>query len=102
MAAATQDALGDHGVLEHRSAGRPEQRAVEVDEHGAGRISHATRYRPAADRRVRRRNCTSGAPSWPATAIGTARVDMAHGSVGAHRPWTRQRDRQGGKAVPSH
>ena len=49
---------------------------------------------------LRRRNCTPGAPASPATAIGTAGVDLAHGSVGAHRALDAAKGPPGGEGGP--
>ena len=50
MAPGGQDALGVHGLLEDRAAGRPDQRAVEVDEDGTGGSGMPSRYRRADGR----------------------------------------------------
>ena len=65
-----EDPLGHHGLLHHGPAGRPEECAVEIDEHRTGLRSHATRYRPTSG---------SGRASWPGDRLVPAGSDVTPG-----------------------
>ncbi len=83
--------LGHHRLVEDGTTGRPDEGPVEIDEDGAAGIGHRLTL-PSGVLGGQASAVDGPAPRWPHAAPAP--------SDRTPRPLTRQRDHQGGEAVP--